>query len=152
MTSVPNAPEPGPATAPQPTHAVALPSAPTRPRFTGAPVGWVIAAMLVFWPTGIPALLASHRAAQAFGAGDDETAQREAAGARRWAVTSVIVGGCLIAFSILVWIAWVAFLLFVAYQIDDGAWTDGPQWSNQQSFDGPDQPGLPVPPRSGVGG
>ena len=101
------APDPPPPPPPTPTPAPAVPA-------TTAPVGWVIAAMILFWPTGIPALLASHRAARAIGAGDAVTAEREAANGRRWGIISVIVGAGLILVSILASIAW-AFLIAVAF-------------------------------------
>ena len=146
MASVPNAADPDPAAAPAPVAAVpAQQYAPARPTFTSAPVGWVIAAMLVFWPTGIPALLASHRAARAFGAGDVEAAQRESGNARRWGIISVIVGACLVVFWILVSLAWVAFLVLATHHMDRVVWEDGQGWSNDQPFGGPVQPGIPMP-------
>lgn len=130
-------PVPG-AAAPAPTPAV-----PT----TSAPVGWVIAAMILFWPTGIPALLASHRASRALGAADAVTAEREASNARRWGIISVIAGGALIVLSILVSIAW-AFLAVLAIHDYRGGtvWDDGPQWSDERSFDGPSGPVMPDRP------
>jgi len=107
---------------------------PARTGFSTAPVGWVIAAMLVFWPTGIPALLASHRAARAFGASDADVAQRESANARRWAIISLIVGACLVAFWILVSLAWLAFIVVASHHLDDVEWQDGHGWSNEQPF------------------
>ncbi|MBO9554441.1 MAG: CD225/dispanin family protein [Cellulomonas sp.] len=103
--------------------------------------------MLLFWPTGIPALLASHRAAQAFGAGDEAVAQREAASARRWGIVSVCVGAGLIVLSVLVSIAWLV-LAAVAVQRfhDETPWDDGPGWTQRSGpafpFDGPDRPDL----------
>src|SRR3954453_11316479 len=99
------------------------PSAPPPGR-TSAPVGWVIAAMLLFWPTGIPALLASHRAARAFGAGDVPVAVHESANARRWSIISVIVGGVLIAVSFLATIAW-ALVIAVAVHDHGDRWERG---------------------------
>jgi hypothetical protein len=113
-----------------------------------APVGWVIAAMILFWPTGIPALLASHRAARAIGAGDDVTADREAANGRRWGIISVIVGGALILFSILASILW-ALVAVIAFH-DDGYWGDGPRSSYDMPFDRDLAPGMPD--RSGSDG
>ena len=101
--------------------------------------------MILFWPTGIPALLASHRAARAIGAGDVVTADREAANGRRWGIISVIVGGVLIVFSILASIAW-AFLAVIAFhEHSDGSWDDGPRWSNEMPFDRDLAPGMPGP-------
>ena len=104
-----------------------------------APVGWVIAAMILFWPTGIPALLASHRAARAIGAADVVTADREASNARRWGIISVIVGAALIVLSILISIAW-AFLAVIAFHDSDGYWgNDMPRWGDERSYG----PGMP---------
>jgi hypothetical protein len=101
----------------------------------------VIAAMLLFWPTGIPALLASHRAARAFGAGDLAVADHESANSRRWSIISVIIGGVLIALSFLATVAW-AFVVAVAVHDHDGTrWERGPRFGNEQPFPGPDRPG-----------
>ena len=95
----PSSPIPRPPSPPPPLPASTGAAHPSRPvpaappGRTSAPVGWVIAAMLLFWPTGIPALLASHRAAHAFGAGAADVALRESANSRRWSIISVIVGG-----------------------------------------------------------
>lgn len=154
MASESNAHEPQPATspsAPDPTPAQPAFAAPTvpagaqpqpayappRPAFTTAPVGWTIAAMLTFWPTGIPALLASHRAARAFGAADHETAQRESANARRWGIVSVCVAAGLLVLNVLFWIAWFAFVALAVHSVrEDGFWDDRPGWSDSQLFDG----------------
>ena len=114
---------------------------------TSAPVGWVIAAMILFWPTGIPALLASHRAARAAGAADVVIADREASNARRWGIISVIVGAALIVLSVLVSIAW-AFLAVLAVSHHDGGWNDGPRWSDEMPFDRELPPGMPDRPGS----
>ncbi|WP_426592139.1 CD225/dispanin family protein [Cellulomonas sp. McL0617] len=136
MASPSNATDPALPPAPSP--------APYRHTFLTAPVGWVIAGMLLFWPTGIPALLASHRAARAFGAADAEAAQRESANARRWGIISVIVGGCVILLSMLAWIVSIALFVLAAHHLDNsGVWESGPGWSNQQPF------GAPAPYRNG---
>ena len=137
-------PIPTPAPDPAPPAPQPAPVAPT----VSAPVGWVIAAMILFWPTGIPALLASHRAARAVGAADAVTADREASNARRWGIISVIVGAVLILLSILVSIAW-AFLAVVAISHHDGSWEDGPRWNDEMPFDRELAPGLPDRPGSG---
>ncbi|MDM7831058.1 CD225/dispanin family protein [Cellulomonas edaphi] len=145
---VPSAP-PGEVPAP-PSPYVARPAVPT------APVGWVIAAMLLFWPTGIPALLASHRAAQAIGAGDLEVADVEAARGRRWAVISVIVGGALVALSILASIILSVVLALAVHERHGDDWTVVRPDSGQQLPFGdrdrlgvPDRPGAPDRPGSG---
>lgn len=142
-------PSPGPAPVP-PTPRPPIPPttppppapphpAPPRPAPTSAPVGWVIAAMIVFWPTGIPALLASHRSARAFGAAQTDVALREWADARRWSIISVCVGAGLIVLSVLASIVWVVLIsLAVSSSVDDGVWDQGPQWSDEL-FDGPDR-------------
>ena len=135
------APVPPPPPPPPPPTPAPAPVAPA----TTAPVGWVIAAMILFWPTGIPALLASHRAARAIGAGDVVTADREAANGRRWGIISVIVGGVLILFSILASIAW-AFLAVIAFHDYNRSWDDGPSWSNEMPFDRDLAPGMPDRP------
>jgi hypothetical protein len=146
MAAEPNATDPGPVATPT-SAAPAQPYAPPRSTFQSAPVGWVIAGMLVFWPTGIPALLASHRAARAFGAADAETAQRESANARRWAIVSVVVGVCLVAFWILLSLAWLAFVVLV-HHADGFSYPDGEGWSHSQQFIAPGQPGMPLHPNS----
>lgn len=150
MASESNAAEPDPAPAPLPAAPLPSAPAPQRPGFTSAPVGWVIAAMLVFWPTGIPALLASHRAARAFGAGDVGTAQHESANARRWGIISVIVGACLVLFWILVSIAWFAIVVLAVRHGDGELWHERPDWSNEQPFDDSHQ--MPLPPHSSRNG
>ncbi|KQR17362.1 CD225/dispanin family protein [Cellulomonas sp. Leaf334] len=138
--------EPIPSAAPAPTPATPPPPPPAAPA-TSAPVGWVIAAMILFWPTGIPALLASHRASRALGAADAVTAEREASNARRWGIISVIAGAALILLSILVSILW-AFLAVVALHDYRGGsdWEHGPRWSDERSFDGPTGPAMPDRP------
>ncbi len=113
---------------PPPAHPAAAPPA--------APVGWVIAGMILFWPTGIPALLASHRAARAIGAADTAVAEREAANARRWGIISVIVGAALAVLAVLASIAW-AFLAAWALHggIHDRHWERGPGWSYEMPGD-----------------
>ncbi len=152
MTSESNAAEPAPAAEPQapPPAAPLDPAPPTtfvpyaspaRPAFVKAPVGWTIAAMLTFWPTGIPALLASHRAAVAFGAADHETAQRESSNARRWGIISVIVAAVILVINALLVTAWVFFALIAVHSIsDDGGWHGGREWSNEQQRDNPFAP------------
>lgn len=139
-------PTPAPAPAPAPTTPGPAAPPPYVAPPTSAPVGWVIAAMLLFWPTGIPALLASHRAARAIGAADTVTADREAANARRWGIISVAVGAALIVLSVFASIVW-AFLAVVAlHDYRGGDWMDdGPRWSDERSFDVPD--GQMLPPR-----
>jgi len=152
---IPSAAAPEPAAAPSaplpPGPPVAAgPPAPPPGTATSAPVGWVIAAMLLFWPTGIPALLASHRAARAFGAADTEVALRETANARRWSLISVIVGAVLIVLSVLATIGWVVIAAFALRAgIDDGPWQDGPGRSHELPFDRQDMPGMPDRPGSG---
>ncbi|WP_426592134.1 CD225/dispanin family protein [Cellulomonas sp. McL0617] len=108
---------------------------------TSAPVGWVIAAMLLFWPTGIPALLASHRAARAFGAADVEVAVRESANARRWGIISVIIGAVLVALSVLTTIVWAFVVAVAVHDHRDGGRDFGPRIGNQQPFAVPDGSG-----------
>lgn len=145
IPSAANEPTAAPSTpAPAVPAVPAGPPAPPPATTTSAPVGWVIAAMLLFWPTGIPALLASHRAARAFGAADTEVALRETANARRWSIISVIVGAVLIVLSVLASIAWVVIAAFALHSgFDDGPWQDGPGRSHELPFDRQDMPGLP---------
>ncbi|WP_028048299.1 CD225/dispanin family protein [Cellulomonas sp. URHD0024] len=121
-----------------PPAGFATPSA-LPPGRTSAPVGWVIAAMLLFWPTGIPALLASHRAARAFGAGDVAVALQESANSRRWSIISVIVGGVLIAMSFLATIAWAFVIAVAVHDHGDTRFERGPAFGNEKPFLGPDQ-------------
>ena len=147
---------PPPSTAPGATpyaHQAPAPyPVPPRATFTGAPVGWTIAAMLTFWPTGIPALLASHRAARAFGAADHETAQRESANARRWGIVSVCVAAGLLVINVLLLLAWFAFVALAVHEVRDDGWRDGRGWSVGPQLDGqgpddrqPHGPGLDGP-------
>jgi hypothetical protein len=128
---------------PQPAPVRAYPS----------PIGWVIAAVILFWPTAIPALLASHRSAHAAGAGDIPLAAREAANAKRWGLISVIVGAALVVLSVLVSLAW-AVLLVVWHHDDERGPYRLDDRTNVQPFDrrgdgwGPDQrrgPQVPQP-------
>lgn len=136
-------PIPAPAPPPPPAQYVPGPPVPPRPPEPSAPVGWVIAGMILFWPTGIPALLASHRAARAFGAADTEVAQRESANARRWGIISVCVGAALIAASVLLSILWaVVAAVAIRDAVDDGDWHRGPDWSFEMP-DGSTGPGMP---------
>ena len=147
--SNPPAPDPAPAPSvpPVPPPTVTTPS-PVPP---AAPVGWVIAGMILFWPTGIPALLASHRAAQAVGAADAGAAYRESANARRWGIISVIVGAALIVLSLLVSIAWAVLAAVVVHEHRGGIdWQQGgPGPRHELPFGEPGRPGLPD--RSGSG-
>lgn len=141
----PYGPPAGPPTGPP--HGATPPPRPAEP---SAPVGWVIAAMILFWPTGIPALLASHRAARAFGGADLETGRREAATARRWGIVSVSVGAGLILLSILASIVWAVLLAVAIDRVDDGEWHRYPGWSNEMPFDDQGRPALPDRPGSGI--
>lgn len=142
--------EPIPSAGPTTPPPTPPPPTPAAAPAASAPVGWVIAAMILFWPTGIPALLASHRAARAVGAADAVTADREASNARRWGIISVAVGAALIVLSILVSILW-AFLAVVALSDHRGGWDHvGPGWSDERFFDdGPVGPTLPERPEPG---
>lgn len=71
-----------------------------------APTGWVIAAVILFWPTAIPAVLAAIRSARADGAQDPVTAADEAAKAKRWSIVSVCVAAALIVVSVVVSVLW----------------------------------------------
>lgn len=132
-------PTPGqPPLAPPPT----VPPVQYRPAEPSAPVGWVIAAMIVFWPTGIPALLASHRAARAFGAADTDVALRESANARRWGIISVCVGAGLVVLSLVASVLWFVVVAFALHaSVDDDVWDRGPGWSSELPAD-PDRPGM----------
>jgi len=101
--------------------------------------------MILFWPTGIPALLASHRAARAIGAGDTAVAVQEGGTARRWGIVSVCVGAGLVLLSFLVSLAWVIFAaVAVQHYQDGGRWDDGPGWTQRSApalpFDGSGPP------------
>jgi len=104
-------------------------------------LSWVIAAMLLFWPTGIPALLASHRDARAFGAGATDVARHESANARRWSIISVIVGALLIVASVLSAIAWAVLVAVAVHEHGDREFGPRPGFSNELPFDAPDRPG-----------
>ncbi|WP_421733949.1 CD225/dispanin family protein [Cellulomonas sp.] len=147
-SATPDPPAGGPPTRPLPTPppppvpGPPLVPPPARPEPT-APVGWVIAAMILFWPTGIPALLASHRAARAYGAADTEVAYRESANARRWGIISVCVGAALIAASVLLSILWaVVAAVAIRDAVDDGGWQRGHDWTYEMP-DVPMGPGTP---------
>lgn len=151
-------PAPGPGAYPGavPPHGPPPPAGPRPPQQTGAPVrppltelrtplGWVIAAVILFWPTAIVALLASHRAARAVGAGDVEGARRESASARRWGIASVCVGAALIVLSVLASIAWLVVAAVVVRENGgDWDWDRGPGWSDSAPFGHRDDlPGMP---------
>jgi len=108
-----------------PAEPFATPAAPRAPRASdGVPLGWVIAAVVLFWPTAIPALLASHRAARAAGSGDAVAAARDGAVAKRWSVVSVCVGAGLLVLSALVSVVWS--IAAIAWHHDhDGTWPGG---------------------------
>ncbi|WP_029292184.1 CD225/dispanin family protein [Cellulomonas sp. HZM] len=113
-TAPTTAPTPDPSPAPQQARTSPYPR-PERTATDGrypTAIGWVIAAVILFWPTALVALLASHRAARAAGAGDAETAERESATARRWGIVSVCVGAALVVLSLVMSVAWA--LLVVA--------------------------------------
>jgi len=136
---------------------------PAVPRTYPAPIGWVIAAVILFWPTSIPALLASHRSARAAGAGDAATAYREAATARRWGIVSVCVGGALIVLSTIVAVLWALVVAVAVHDHrDDFGWPDRGGPSQIQPFDrsegggqaGPNRgsgPGQVLPGKPGSG-
>ena len=149
--SNPPGPDPAPVPAPPPPATAQIPLPTATPPPPAAPVGWVIAAMILFWPTGIPALLASHRAARAVGAADAGTAYRESANARRWGIISVIVGAALIVLSLLVSIAWAVLAAVVVHEHRGGIdWQQGgPGPRHELPFGEPGRPGLPD--RSGSG-
>jgi len=90
------------------------------PRQYPAPIGWVIAAVILFWPTAIPALLASHRSARAAGAGDVATADREAASAKRWGIISVCVGAAVIVLSLIAAFVWALVVAVAVHDHRDG--------------------------------
>ncbi|RHA42633.1 CD225/dispanin family protein [Cellulomonas rhizosphaerae] len=122
---------------------------PARPAADPVPLGWVIAAMILFWPTAIPALLSSHRAARAAGSGDVTTAAREGGNAKRWSVISVCVGAALAVLSVLVSVVWVA-VAAVAWHHDGGPFTLEGGRTHEQPFDhrggdGQTLPGDPGP-------
>jgi hypothetical protein len=117
---------------------------PTTPvRQYPAPIGWVIAAIILFWPTAIPAVLASHRSARAAGAGDVALADREAATAKRWGAISVIVGALLVLLSVLVSIAWAVAAVVWHHDDDHGGPFRIDDRSNLQPFDRGDGWGSP---------
>ncbi|MDM7854970.1 CD225/dispanin family protein [Cellulomonas alba] len=121
---------------------------PPLPRQYPAPIGWVIAAVIVFWPTAIPALLASHRSARAAGAGDVVTADREAASARRWGIVSVCVGGAIILLSLIATFVWALVIAVAVHDHRDGfGWDDRDGSSRIEPYGGP---GV-VPHRPGPG-
>jgi interferon-induced transmembrane protein len=124
------------------------------PPAPSAPVGWVIAAMLLFWPTGIPALLASLRAARAFGASDTQTAVRESANAKRWGIISVCIGAALVVLSVLLSLAWVVLVAVAVHEgTHDGVWERGSGTMHELPFGDADDSGRSgMPDRQGSGG
>lgn len=81
------------------------PAVPARPSEAR---GWVIAAMILFWPLAIPAYLASQRSARALGAGDLPTAERESRSARAFGIAAVAVAVVWTLLSVVVGAAFVA--------------------------------------------
>ncbi len=143
-------PTPEPASDPGPTTTAALPAVtpapaapPTPPsgRYP-APIGWVIAAVILFWPTAIPALLASHRAARAAGAGDATASAHESATAKRWSIVSVCVGAALIVLSVVVSIVWAIVAAVAIHDARDDWRAHGPMRSDELPF-GRQAPGGP---------
>lgn len=108
---------------PAPTSPPTAPPAPVPPRVQApgpAPepttsVGWVIAGVILFWPTAIPALLASQRAARALGTGDRATAATEAARAKRWGIVSVCAAAGLFVLSAAASFLWFLLLVFAVH-------------------------------------
>ncbi|WP_429766199.1 CD225/dispanin family protein [Isoptericola nanjingensis] len=58
--------------------------------------GWAVAAAILCWPLGVPALLGAQRAARAIGSGDLAAATTHARAARRFGIAAVVVSaaGC----------------------------------------------------------
>lgn len=126
---------------------------PPVPRQYPAPIGWVVAAVILFWPTAIPALLASHRSARAAGAGDAATADREAASAKRWGIVSVCVGGALIVLSLIAAFVWALVVAVAVHDHRDGFVWDQRDGSTQIQPFGRSEGGRQVGPnrQSGPG-
>jgi len=61
------------------------------PRTVTTGTGWAVAAAILFWPLGIPALVGAQRASRALGAGDLAAAVQHARAARRYGVAAVVV-------------------------------------------------------------
>ncbi|MEU2202694.1 CD225/dispanin family protein [Isoptericola sp. NPDC019482] len=57
--------------------------------------GWAVAAAILCWPLGVPALLGAQRAARASGAGDLAAAAAHARAARRYGIAAVVVAAVL---------------------------------------------------------
>ena len=76
------------------TTGTTAPGTPGAPDGLEVPLhrGWIAAAMILFWPLALAAVLAANRAARARGAGDLATAHREAQGARAHARLAVLIG------------------------------------------------------------
>lgn len=53
--------------------------------------GWAVAAAILCWPLGVPALLGAQRAARAIGSGDLAAATTHARAARRFGIAAVVV-------------------------------------------------------------
>lgn len=142
-------PAAGPAGPPPGAPAPGSAAPPARPPADPVPLGWVIAAVILFWPTAIPALLSSHRAARAAGSGDSLTAAREGANAKRWGVISVCVGAALAVLSVLVSVVWVV-VAAVAWHDHGGPFTLEGGRTHEQPFDrqGRDGWGAPGGPGS----
>lgn len=74
------------------------------------PSNWMVPAILSLlccWPLSIPAIVFATRVNNSWNAGDYAGAEEAAGKAKRWAITSIVVG---LVGQIVFWILWVLFL------------------------------------------
>lgn len=68
-------------------------------------LGWAIAALIVFWPLGIPAIINATRVESQWLRGERDRALRSSADARRFGIAAVVVGAALFLLGVLFFIA-----------------------------------------------
>lgn len=61
---------------------------------------WAIVSVLMFWPTGIPAIIHALKVNGAVASADYSRAESESAKAKKWCKVSLIVWGTLVLFAI----------------------------------------------------
>lgn len=139
--SVAPATHPGPPGQPYP-QAQWQHAGPPPPPEPSPATGWVIAAIIFFWPLAIPAYLASQRSSRALGAGDLATADREGRAARSFGIAAVAVS---VVWTLVVVGLYAALLVTVFRTLDDSGLPFEDTWSSG-AWDEAGQDGVDLPP------
>lgn len=130
-------------TAPPPSHPYAGRTAPHGPVPGPSPAtGWVVAAIVLFWPLAIPAYLASQRSSRALGAGDLATAYREGRTARGLGIAAVAVS---VVWTLVV-VGLYAALLVAALRTFDGSVPSFEDKWGSGAWAGAGEGGVDLPP------